>query len=380
VRQTLVVLDEHHVYPENDGQPDQRNNAWRSFLGSLLISDQAPLEQSFLPRERITVVLARRDGAGTRTLFIGCVPFFSPEEKKKIAQSEGAMHGLYTFFGNSQSDNVSSDLRLFRIRLIEAMKAALQPAMLTPGSVPRRGGELSKGSLVTSLKQGIPLTEAYGIPRIILFSDMGRFLAGAPQDRAQARAAALAQAQAADLNLKGAELYIAGTAARPGSREALEMFFLASHAELVGISPAASLPSFGPAPVHTTKFQGLIQYPDNRFPVRLRLATDRDGTVVNSWISVQTSQEQFAPFHGVVTCEPNGPCTFTGDDVFAQVWNVKRSGSGEPVFDQRLPFAGARALHFTINGRKLYGNISDTLLHFQGVKNSRLDFSAAKNG
>ena len=60
--------------------------------------------------------------------------------------------------------------------------------------------------------------------------------------------------------------------------------------------------------------------------------------------------------------------------------HCKYAGSGEPVFDQRLPFAGARALHFTIYGHKITGNISDTLLHFQGVKNSRLEFSAAQNG
>ena len=36
VRQTLVVLDEQHVFPETGQMPEPRNAAWRRFVGNLL--------------------------------------------------------------------------------------------------------------------------------------------------------------------------------------------------------------------------------------------------------------------------------------------------------------------------------------------------------
>ncbi|HKO17573.1 MAG TPA: hypothetical protein VJU82_01675, partial [Acidobacteriaceae bacterium] len=170
----------------------------------------------------------------------------------------------------------------------------------------------------------------------------------------------------------------AGASANSVARDALEMFFLASHGELVSIGPITAIPQFAPAPVRVACYQGLVQYPDNRFPIRLRLATDENGTSVNSWISMQVDREQFNPVHGVLTCPPNRSCLFTGDDVFAQAWNVNRGASNDPMFDQRLPFAGARSLKFSLTGSTIKGSISDSLLHFKGLRSSRLEFSASR--
>ncbi|HSZ75458.1 MAG TPA: hypothetical protein VK779_11610 [Rhizomicrobium sp.] len=378
LRQTIIVLDESQIYPEAGSRPDQRNMSWRRFLGNLILSDQTALEQIFSPREHIAVVIARRDGAGTRLAFSACLPFYSEDEKKKIAQSAGNMQSMNTFFGTGPIADAKKDMDLFRIRFGDAIRSALQPTLLSPENAPRNGGDLASGGFINSLKQGALVNFSYGIPRIILVSDMSRLLADIPAERAKAKAAALKKAQDADLNFKDAEIYVAGISSSPIARDALEMFFLASHGELVSAGPATAIPTFISPPVHVMRYQGVIQYPDNQFPIRLRLATDQNGTVVNSWISVQATREQFVPIHGIVTCQNNGQCTFAGDDIFAQVWNVNRSQGSDPLFDQSIPFAGARSLSFTESGNGVRGFISDPQLRFQGVQGYKLQFNASR--
>lgn len=378
VRQTIVVLDDALLYPEAGDQTDKRNAQWRRFLGNLVLSEQSTMEQTFQPRERVTVAIARRDGAGLRPVFAGCLPFYSADEKKKVKQSAGSMDSVHEFFGTGPLADAKKAMNLYRIRFATALHDALQPVLLSPQSAPRGGGDLGNNGFVTSLKGGALVNFAYGIPRIVLVSDMTRLLGGFPADRAKARALALKKAQTADLNFRGAEIYVVGASANSVARDALEMFFLASHGELVSIGPVTAIPQFAPAPVHVACYQGLVQYPDNRFPLRLRFATDENGTAVNSWISMQVDREQFNPVHGVLTCPPNRGCLFTGDDVFAQVWNVNRGISSNPVFDQSLPFAGARSLKFSLTGSSIGGSISDSLLHFKGLHGSRLEFTAAR--
>lgn len=377
-RQTIVVLDDAILYAETGDQPDSRNAQWRRFLGSLVLSEQSAIEQVFQPRERVTVAVARRDGAGLRPVFAGCLPFYSADEKKRIRKSAGYTDSLHTFFGTGPVADADKAMRLLRIRFAAAMHDALQPALLSSSAAQRGSVDLGNNGFITSLKGSTLVNFSFGVPRIIFVSDMTRFLGGFPSDRAKARALALRKAQAADLNLKGAEVYIVGASANARAKDALEMFFLASHGELGGMVPSPALPQFAPAPVRVAYYQGLIQYPDNRFPIRLRLATDQNGTSVNSWVSVQTSKEQFSPLRGVLTCQPDRPCAFTGDDVFAQIWNVNRGVSNDPYFDQSLPFAGARTFGFSLNGTTVKGAISDTLLHFKGTKTSRLEFTASR--
>ena len=376
VRQTLIVLDENQLYAETGDQPDQRNAQWRHSLGSLLLTDEGTLEQSFLPRERISVVIARRDGTGLRQAFTGCLPLYSADEKRKISQGAGRMQSVNTFFGMGPIADAKKDMDLFRIRFGDSIKAALQPAVLSAPNLSRYSGTLETNNFVSSLKQGALVNFSYGIPRIFIFSDMSRFLAGFPVDRSKARQVGLDAGRRADIDLKDAEVYVVGLSPNPVARDALQPFFLASHGELVGAG--SSIPSLAAPPAHVVFYQGLIRYPDNQFPIRIRLATDQNGTAVNSWLSVQTSREQYDPIHGVVTCQQNGNCMFTGDDVFAQVWNVSRTAGSDPSFDQALPFAGARTLTFVESGNTVAGAISDTLVRFQGVKGAKLEFSALR--
>ena len=366
LRQTIVVLDESQIYPEVGDQIDQRNMPWRNFLGNLLLSNQSALEQAFLPRERISIVIARRDGTGLHFVFSGCLPFYSPQEKKRIEQSAGYSQLVDKFFGTGPIANAEKDRDTFRRQFDDAVHDALQPPLLSPPNAPRNGGDLASAGLIESLKQGALVNLDYGIPRIIFFSDMSRLLKGAPSERSKARSFAISKAQDADLNLKDAEVYVVGISENAMTRDTLEMFFLASHGELVSVGSASAIPTFASAPVHVVFYQGLLRYPDRSAPMRLRLATDQNGTVVNSWLSAQAITEQFSPIHGVVTCQ-SSQCTFTGDGVFAQVWNVNRGQGRDSDFDRSMSFAGARNLTFVESGNTVAGAISDPQVQFQNL-------------
>jgi len=260
---------------------------------------------------------------------------------------------------------------LFRIQLGNAVRAALDPGMLSHSN--QGQGGLANSSLINSLKQGALVNFAYGLPRIVLYSDMQRFFGDLPPSADGARQLGFKQAAVADLNLRNAEVYVVGVSGGGRGHDALESFFLASHGDLIGTSSAASLPAFLAPPRRVGRFQGLMVYPDNRYPIRVRLAVDENGTLVNSWISVQTSNEQFVPLHGTLTCNDDG-CIFSGDQTFAQIWNTARGAGRPPQFNPSLPFGGARTFSFKLKDLRLTGSISDSLVQFDG--RPQLEFTA----
>lgn len=377
LRQTVILLDEHDVRAEPGGVVNPGNRPWRQYLGMLLLPANASLlEQNFAPRERVSIALVRKDGAGLRQIFTGCLPFFSPAERARIARDAGVMQHVHEFFGSGPTVRARQDMDLFRIQLGNAFKSALDPSALSMGN--ERSDAPAASSLVASLKQARLFNPYYGLPRIILFSDLARLFHDMPQDRARARKWGFDQGFRSDIDFGNAELYVSGLrGAQNGSlRDGLEAFALASHAELAGVGPFSSLPSFRPAPQRLYRFNGLVQYPDNRFPIRIRLALDENGALVNSWLSVQTSREQFVPLHGTLTCESGDACVFSGDQQFSQLWNPSRGAGGQPAFGEALPFGGARSLNFQIRDGRLAGSISDSLVRFAGLKSFRLEFSA----
>jgi hypothetical protein len=375
VRQTIIIIDEHHIFPEAGNLPEPRNGPWRKFIGNLLFIDAPTLEQNFLPRERLTIFIMRKDGSGARALFAGCLPFFSLSERTKIGQSAGVMQSVNTFFGTGPVAAAKKDMELFRVRIGDGVRDALQASELSVANPAQQTADIMSSGSISSFRQGNFVNLAYGIPRVVIYSDMARFFTGV-SDRVQARQVGLEKGMAASLNLQGAEVHVVGMSGGTAAHDALGMFFLAAHGELLSTGSAVSLPRFAAAPAKVTRYQGTIQYPQTRFPIRIRLATDLNGTLVNSWVSVQTNQEQFSPLHGVLTCAVNDRCTYSGDDVFSQVWNLKRDSKGTPFLDPSMPFGGARSLNFVIENNTAKGTISDSLIKFEGLQSNKLEFVA----
>ena len=380
LRQSLIVLDESAVSPEPEGKATTVNMPWRKLIGRLLPDSDSALSQAFEARERVAVMIARKDGAGMKEVFTGCLPFYSAAEKKQLAARAGYMGSVETFFGTDPVTEARKALDAFRVRLGQSIREALMPSALSAARMGNQQVTLASNGFVTSLRQaGAFVNLGYGLPRIIIYSDMTRYFRDVPATVPEARKAGEQAGFDAGIDLKGAEVHVVGMSANPRSRDLLGMFFLAAHGELLSVGSPDMLPSFAAAPSSVARYQGLVRYPDNQFPIRIRLVTDTNGNVLSSWLSVQTSKEQFSPFHGVVTCEVDSSCAYAGDEVFAQVWSPQRGPGKEPELATTLPFGGARILSFKLeDSNRMIGSISDALIRFQGVEGYKLQFNAVR--
>lgn len=366
LRQTFIVLDEAALVPEKAGQVEPANAPWKKLIGSLLLPERkdadSVLARNFEPRERVSLLIARKDGSGIKELLADCLPFFSAAERQQIENQGGLATQVRSFFGTTSVDAAKKDLDRYGVRLAKAIGDALEPSALSAAGARDRSDTLASAGLVQSLRQaGAYIDLSHGVPRIILYSDISRYLGNIPAGEAEARRAGVQAGEAAGLDLKGADVDFVGKAGNPRSVDVLGMFLLASHAELVSTGSVGS----SPAPNSVERYQGQLHYPgDNKqYAIQIRLVTDINGKVMNSWFSMQaTTKEWFSPFHGVVTCGTDSDCEYSGDEQFAQVWNTDRSPAGHhPSFDATLPFGGARKLSFKLQAdhQKLTGSISD---------------------
>jgi hypothetical protein len=214
---------------------------------------------------------------------------------------------------------------------------------------------------------------------------MTRYFHEIPASVTEARKAGRQAGENTGIDLKGAEVYVLGVSGNAHTRDLLSLFFLAAHGELQSVGSADMVPRFTGAPHSVTRYQGLIHYPDNQFSIRIRIATDTDGSLQSSWLSVQASSEQFSPVHGQLSCGAEGSCVYTGDQVFAQIWNPEHGSVKEPNFNPSMPFGGVRYLSFKVENDRLTGKIFDPLVHYIGVadqgpdgKPGGLQFEAAR--
>jgi hypothetical protein len=277
------------------------------------------------------------------------------------------MSSVQTFFGTSPVDVARKALETFRMRLGQSIGEALQPAALSTGGA-GPDGTLGSSGFVASLRQGGSFFNlALGLPRLIIYSDMTRYFRDIPTSVAAARKAGEQAGEDAGIDLKGAEVYVVGVSGSARSRDLLSLFFLAARGELQSVGSADMVPRFASAPRSVTRYQGLIHYPDNQFSIRLRIATDTTGSLQSSWLSVQASSEQFSPVHGILTCGAEGSCVYSGDQVFAQIWNPEHGSAKEPTFNPSMPFGGVRYLSFKVENNRLTGKIYDPMVHYIGV-------------
>ncbi|RKR00442.1 hypothetical protein [Maricaulis maris] len=380
LRQTAIVLDEHHIVHEQPGRPNEANLPWRQAIGNLLNLDDPSIESRFAPRERVTIFIAHRDGSGMSRVFSGCLPFYSTAEQLTISENAGARNSLNRYLGIgpiAQAQNYYS--RHFRTGLAAAMAQAAQIGTPEPDSVGIQTA-LAESTLIASLGRSPFLTLSQGTPRIILYSDLARFRypgGTVSEAKQQAREAA----EQIGLDLQRSELYVIGLGTgRNGdvAQEAAISFFLTSQANLVGLSSAQGLPQFLLPPARVTFYQGRIRYPNGEYPARMRLSVDRNGDSVNSWIAVQTDLARYTPFSGVLACRPDNDqsCEFIGDRVFAQIWSDNPDTN--PEFPEWMPFSGLREMEFFIEGDQLSGRAYDSSVTITGLEDNALHFEMVR--
>jgi hypothetical protein len=374
LRQTIVILDEHHVEPEEAGRQSQANEPWRRFIGQLLDVGSPAIENRFLPRERVTLAVAAADGSGMQVVYRTCLAFFSDQERRGIESSDGLRSHFNTFFGTGVVAEAANHAQRARPQLASALARVGAGATASDARV--QSSRLAESALVSSLSRGSFFNVSDGVPRIVLYSDLARF--AAPEDAADPRRAGVEDAADLDVSFHRAEVYVTGVEGFSGGedgRRYAEAFFLQLQGRVVSMTRAASIPQFSLPPVSVATYQGRVAYPGFSPPMRMRLALDTNGTAVNSWVGVQTDSERATPFSGVMTCVTDDECEFIGDRVFAQIW---AGGASEPRFESWIPFSGLREFEFRVRDDRINGRAFDSLVELEGMAGDALEFDLVR--
>jgi hypothetical protein len=226
----------------------------------------------------------------------------------------------------------------------------------------KQNGETSKFLLSLS-DIGRDFDIANGVPRIVMFTPMN-FPYGFP-DRKAAREAGFKDATRLGADLKRAEIYLirGKNQSSPFAREYAEALFLGAKGQLVDVS-GETLPTLLEPPRHIVVYGGFIPYGQIKAPMQMRLAVDRTGTLVNSWVEVSVDKPVATPMGGKAICKGGGldNCEIKGDGKeFAQLWVIDPDPN-KPVFDQKLPFSGIRRFEFTSTEKGVSGRFFDPMV------------------
>lgn len=375
LRQTLIVIDGRVMVPEtSEVNADDANLPWRRFAVSYLDGSQSDINTRLDPRERVTVVTANADGSGTTVLFSGCVPTFSVEEAGMMRAEDSSIGKFFGSSWQSRHEDMAKDFSRAAQRGLREVTHQLPPA--------RPAGEpFADGSLVNSLRRSVTLDPAYGIPRVVLYTDLSQY--DFPEGSAsEMRMAGFADASNALLDLGRSELQLLSVR-DPESKQAhsyLPAFFLGSNADLSYQGPAAGAVPGSHQVVETDVFSGAVNYGDaGSYPVMMRLVRDINGSVSNAWIEETRVTQRTVPFTGQLSCS-DGECSFTQSREFARIWAADPT-SDTPSCGEKMPFLGLQMLQFTTDGKTLKGTISDSLCFPEGMDDGlTFELQRAQNG
>lgn len=353
-RQTIVIIDGNVAQPDGAEGPSPQNTPWRRFAAQFFDARNPTIDQIMAPRERITVAIANSDGSGLAPLFTGCIPTVSKEEAAKLDEDTSSMQKFFGSDWRSESEDSAENFsRTATISLVQGLKTAKVGAS-------QSRSEFASGSLVQSLNRAKTYSLANGLPRVVVYSDLSKYNFPVA-DTATARAKGRADGEAATLDLQRGEMNIfsTGAAVDDASANYLRAFFLMSKAKVETIGGEGGVVGSNGVPVKVKVYQGAITLGGNQYPVRMRLATDQNGTVTMSWIEEQSDRTRFVPFSGILNCSDDSNCEYVGDRVFAQVWADKPGPT--PSCEGWMPFGGLRDFSFTTRGDSLTGKISDAI-------------------
>jgi hypothetical protein len=357
LRQTVLVIDEQSVTRAE--QPEQIRTANPALfqLVTTLGDPQLSLQVgSMAPRERLTIYVAPQDGGALKLAFTGCVPGFSVDEKRSLEHVQSAASKMSdSFFSKGPVQQAGREGDTFRTALLGAL---VNVASMAPGAKP--AAPLMQRSFLQSL-QSVPQLSSIenGVPRVFLFTDVAGFAPDGLADAQAARRQGFADADKARLLFGMADVHVVGPRAPSDNlaHDYAQAFFLGSQGHLLSWGGAV-FTSLPPAPTRLDTFTGNVSYPPYQFPMQMRLAADRNGSLVDSWVVVKKERSIATPLTGSISCDADQVCQITTDQGgFSQVWAP--AVGPDPHFAADLPFGGLRQLSANLRGNTMTGKVFD---------------------
>lgn len=349
LRQTVIVLDEAMV----EGKPEG-NALWKRIV--VEAADAREVGTGTLaPRERLTLLVARRDGSEMTPLFVGCSPNL-PSEEVERARAADTQWDVFT--GGDSGARLKKTREAFSNGLARALAQVAKRAEAI-AAVP-----VQPGSVLRALQNGGRLADPnHGLPRFIVVSPFQVVPKGEATETAGAREKGFALAERSGLDFGRAEVYLAGAQLGEGASLEFARALVLGAKGVLAAARSDGLPRLQPEPATLRAYAGFIDYIDQRIPLQLRLAATAQGDLVNSWIETTFSKSTATPVFGKMLCR-GATCEVRGDGRFAQVWFL--DPQGEPRNRTKLPFGGARNLELTLKGTTATGRISDPGVVFGG--------------
>lgn len=390
IRQTIVLVDENVVTKQSGKKIPTDNLKLIHLVRKFVDPESSQSNNTFLPREPVRIFTLPRDGSAPLLVFSGCEPFFSKQEQAVIRASKSKWANMKDrYFGSGVLDKSKS----YGEKFLRGVGRALKNIGKTT-TVEQPVGSVPKSALLSLQSASRLINLQYGIPRVVFISDFSFFNDNnnSKEDTALRRAG-FNMAKQYRIKFSRAELYaihMKSNQLNSKLKNLAESFFLGSEALLVGWSNNA-VSNLLTNPKNMNVFQGTINYGSTAPPVRLRLAWDQNGSLVNSWISVSLKYPISTPIEGVLLCSAPKKCTVNSDDSgFAQIWSDNQND--EPEYDPNIPFSGLRRIQINISDNLATGKIWDPAVDciggqrntngrcINGLKNLPFDLKLIKKG
>jgi len=351
MRQTVIMIDEASLRRAPDAAALRESNRELVEAVSAFADASAAVGNGTLsPRERVSLVLAPADGGGARVLFSGCAPALTVDERQRL---EGQSSWGEDFTSSGAEDRIDAMALQYRTGLLGALLRAGQQA---PEAQPPAPSDFVRTALVRSLRATPRLADpSLGLARVILIAPAALQSVPVFGSVADGRTAGFGAASQLGLDLAQTEFDVA-VAPRTEARDYVAAFLLGSGANLASWSSRAPS-ALGHAPAQVRSFVGEFNYGGARRPIRLLIASDSNGALVNSWIVIGGSRARGVPLTGTIVCAGER-CRVTSDEGgFAQAWS--REPGGDPEFDPQMPFVGLRNVEIMIDGAQGQGRVFD---------------------
>ena len=243
----------------------------------------------FLPGERLQVVTINDGGATVELAWDTCFPKYTSSAYKKLKSKEG----FGSVFTGGIDDQLKADKKSFEKKLYQALGHPLansrheQPPIYQSGSFPTK-------KLVEAFYYDAGRFDLKdGISRVIVFSDMIEKSDLVSHTSLESEVTAKQVAKRFPMFLSHSSFYIYGinytnkdTALNEKMESFWRQYFLKSGAHIVNYSTQLVLPKKDDGFKARSYSGALVQSDGKKLSTNLRLATQPDGRLVHSWLTI----------------------------------------------------------------------------------------------